>query len=174
VEASLAPLGLEGGTFEIHLEPLEEIARHGCERIEFRISLNPGFPPAPLSRVASGGEMSRLMLALKTALVAVDDVPILVFDEVDAGIGGEIARRVAERLVRVSASHQVLVVTHLAQIAARADANYSVDKRIDGGEPHSVARMLAAEDRVEELARMLGGDPGSARSRAHAEELLSR
>ncbi|MDH3734564.1 MAG: DNA repair protein RecN [Gemmatimonadota bacterium] len=173
VEESLPALGLEGGRFEIELEPLDEISRDGAERVGYLVSLNPGFPAGPLSRVASGGEMSRLMLALKTALVSVDDVPILVFDEVDAGIGGEIANRIAERLVHVAASHQVLVVTHLAQIAARADSHYVVSKAAESGSTHAAVAPVEEDARIEELARMLSGDPGSVRSRAHAEELLA-
>jgi DNA repair protein RecN (Recombination protein N) len=173
VESSLPALGLEGGRFEVELERLDTVARGGREKARFLVSLNPGSPPGPLARVASGGEMSRLMLALKTALVAVDDVPILVFDEIDAGIGGEVAHRVAERLVHVSATHQVLAVTHLAQIAARADAHYVVTKDADDRETHATVRSVGGGDRVEELARMLGGDPGSSKSRAHAEELLT-
>lgn len=170
---SFPALGFGKGRIEIVLDPLEEAGRHGAERVDLRVTLNPGFPPGPLSRVASGGEMSRLMLALKTALVSVDDVPTLIFDEIDAGVGGEVANRVAERLVRVAASHQVLVVTHLAQIAARADAHYVVDKDAESGPTSTHVRTLARDARVEELARMLGGDPGSETSRAHAEELLT-
>ncbi|MFV1987745.1 MAG: DNA repair protein RecN [Gemmatimonadota bacterium] len=173
VESSLPALGLEGGRFGVEMEKLDAIGRGGRERVTFLVSLNPGLPPGPLARVASGGEMSRLMLALKTALVAVDDVPILVFDEIDAGIGGEVAHRVAERLVQVSATHQVLAVTHLAQIAARADAHYVVTKDADERETYASVRPVGGSDRVEELARMLGGDPESAKSRAHAEELLA-
>lgn len=173
IERSLPALGLVGGRFEVRLEPLPAIGPGGRERTEFQVSLNPGFDPAPLARVASGGEMSRLMLALKTALVEVDEVPVLVFDEIDAGIGGEVAHRVASRLARVAASHQVLVVTHLAQIAARADAHLSVDKRADGEATRTQVIPLAGPERVRELARMLGGDPESAASRTHAEELLA-
>lgn len=173
IERSLPALGLVGGRFEVRLEPLPTIGPGGRERTEFQVSLNPGFDPAPLNRVASGGEMSRLMLALKTALVEVDEVPVLVFDEIDAGIGGEVAHRVASRLARVAASHQVLVVTHLAQIAARADAHLSVDKRADGEATRTQVIPLAGSERVRELARMLGGDPESAASRTHAEELLA-
>ena len=169
---SLPELGLEGGRFVVHLEPQDEVTPGGRERVEFRVSLNPGFDPAPLARVASGGEMSRLMLALKTALVEVDEVPILIFDEVDAGIGGEVAHRVAERLVGVARSHQVLVVTHLAQIAARATAHLSVEKLTDGSRPRTRVHALEGGERVRELARMLGGDPESEVSRTHAEELL--
>ncbi len=173
VGASLPALGLEGGRFVIDLRPFEAPGREGGERVEFLVSLNPGFPPGPLARIASGGEMSRVMLALETALVAVDEVPILVFDEVDAGIGGEVAHRVAERLAQVATRHQVLVVTHLAQIAARAHAHYSVGKEAGEGLTRTHVRDLRGEDRVEEVARMLGGDPASHASRAHAEELLA-
>jgi DNA repair protein RecN (Recombination protein N) len=172
VGRSLPELGLAGGRFAVHLEPQDEVAPGGKERVEFRVSLNPGFEPAPLARVASGGEMSRLMLALKTALAEVDEVPILIFDEVDAGIGGEVAHRVAERLAGVAGSHQVLVVTHLAQIAARATAHLSVDKLTEGDRPRTRVQLLEGGDRVRELARMLGGDPESEVSRTHAEELL--
>lgn len=171
--ASFPALGFGKGRLEVVLEPLEEPGRGGAERVDLRVTLNPGFPPGPLSRVASGGEMSRLMLALKTALVSVDDIPTLIFDEIDAGVGGEVAHRVAERLVRVAAGHQVLVVTHLAQIAARADAHYVVDKDVEAGATRTAVRPLTRESRVEELARMLGGDPDSRTSRAHAEELLA-
>lgn len=173
VMESFPALGFGKGRLEVVLEPLDTPGRDGAERVDFRVTLNPGFPPGPLSRVASGGEMSRLMLALKTALVAVDDVPTLIFDEIDAGVGGEVAHRVAERLVRVAARHQVLVVTHLAQIAARADAHYAVDKDVESGATRTAVRALPRAARVEELARMLGGDPESETSRAHAEELLA-
>jgi DNA repair protein RecN (Recombination protein N) len=172
VGRSLPELGLAGGRFVVCLEPQDEVTPGGRERVEFRVSLNPGFEPAPLARVASGGEMSRLMLALKTALVEVDEVPILIFDEVDVGIGGEVAHRVAERLAGVAGSHQVLVVTHLAQIAARATAHLSVDKLTEGERPRTRVQALEGGDRVRELARMLGGDPESEASRTHAEELL--
>lgn len=173
VTAALPELGLRGGRLEVALDAYEEIRRVGAEQVEFLVSLNPGFPPAPLRRVASGGEMSRLMLALETALIEVDDLPVLVFDEIDAGIGGEVAHRVAARLVRLSVAHQVLVVTHLAQIAARADAHYSIDKVTSGEGVRTTVRVLTGEDRVQEVARMLGGDPSSHASRAHAEELLA-
>lgn len=173
VTAALPELGLLGGRLEVSLDAYEEIRAVGAEQVEFLVSLNPGFPPAPLRRVASGGEMSRLMLALETALIEVDDLPVLVFDEIDAGIGGEIAHRVAARLVRLSVAHQVLVVTHLAQIAARADAHYSVGKVTEAEGARTSVRVLTGGERVHEVARMLGGDPASRASRAHAEELLA-
>ena len=173
VTTALPELGLRGGRLEIALDAYGEIRAIGAEGVEFLVSLNPGFPPAPLRRVASGGEMSRLMLALETALIEVDDLPVLVFDEIDAGIGGEVAHRVAARLVRLSAAHQVLVVTHLAQIAACADAHYSVGKVTKAEGARTSVRVLTGGERVHEVARMLGGDPASRASRAHAEELLA-
>lgn len=173
VNAALPELGLRGGHLSVQLTEDGEVRRLGAERVEFLVSLNPGFPPAPLRRVASGGETSRLMLALETALIEVDDLPVLVFDEIDAGIGGEVAHRVADRLLRLSGTHQVLVVTHLAQIAARGAAHYSIGKDTVGGEVRASVRTLTGGDRVLEVARMLGGDPGSRTSRAHAEELLA-
>jgi DNA repair protein RecN (Recombination protein N) len=172
VEKILPELGMPHGTFEVALEPVEEVGPGGAETVEFRVALNPGFEPRPLARVASGGELSRVMLALESLLAEVDRVPTLVFDEVDAGIGGVVAKGVAEKLARVSEHHQVLVVTHLAQLASRARAHLRVEKGFSGGIAATSVVELEGEDRVEEIARMLGGDPHSERSRDHARELL--
>ncbi|MFQ5688678.1 MAG: DNA repair protein RecN [Gemmatimonadota bacterium] len=172
--ASLLPsLGLEGGRFRVELTPVSQPTRFGAEEVEFKVSLNPGFEPGPLADVASGGEMSRLMLALKTVLSAVDPVPCLVFDEIDAGVGGETAHRMAARLADLGRGRQVFVVTHLAQIAARADHHLQVEKLTEGVRALTRVRVLEAESRIRELARMLGGDPESPVSRSHAEELLA-
>jgi len=173
VEALLPDLGLEGGRFLARLEPADELRAYGMENVEFLVSLNEGFEPRPLSRVASGGELSRVMLALKTVLADVDRVPTLVFDEIDAGIGGEVAVRVAERLRDVAHRHQVFVVTHLPQIASRADHHLLVRKGASGGATMTTVAALDGEERVEEVARMLGGDPASQASREHARELLA-
>lgn len=172
IEPLLGELGMEDGRFEVDLEARDEPGPHGAERVEFRVSLNPGFDPAPLSRVASGGELSRVMLALKTVLVRVDDVPSLVFDEIDAGVGGQVAHRVAEKLAAVAGRHQVFVITHLPQIAARADAHWRVEKTTGDGRAAAVVERVEAGGRIEEVARMLGGDPDSGLSRDHARELL--
>ncbi len=171
-EAAFPGLGLEGGRFRVDFEPLPEPAARGRERIRFMASMNPGFPPAPLSRIASGGELSRVMLTLKSILAGIDELPTLVFDEVDAGIGGGVAGRVGERLEEVAEGRQVLAVTHLARIAARAARHFAVEKRAVDGAAETTLVQLAPEARVRELARMLGGDPGSARSLEHARELL--
>ncbi|MFQ5747094.1 MAG: DNA repair protein RecN [Gemmatimonadota bacterium] len=169
----LPELGMEAGRLAVSMDPLAEPSATGAERIEFRVALNPGFEPGPLARVASGGELSRVMLALKTVLADVDRVPCLVFDEIDSGVGGRVAHRVAERLVRVAARHQVFVVTHLPQIASRADAHWRVDKTESDGRAVATVARLDAAARVEEVARMLGGDPGSEVSRRHAQEMLA-
>ena len=173
VTGLLDELGMEGGRFRVRLEELAEPGSHGAERAEFRVSLNPGFEPGPLARVASGGELSRVMLALKTVLAEVDGVPSLVFDEIDSGVGGRVAHRVAERLAMVAENHQVFAITHLPQIASRASVHLRVEKVQRDGLASARVRTLEGEERVEELARMLGGDPGREVSRRHAAELLS-
>ncbi len=172
VEPLLAGLGLEGGRFEVALEPREEPGPNGAEYVEFRVSLNPGFEPGPLRRVSAGGALSRLLRALMPVRARVDDVPSLVFDEIDAGVGGQVAHRVAEKLASVSERHQVFVITHLPQIAARAGAHWRVTKEEAGGRAATSVELLEGEARIEELARMLGGDPESGLSRDHARELL--
>lgn len=168
----LPDLGLPGARFEVRLTPHETVSVGGAESVEFRVAPNPGFEPMPLSRVASGGELSRVMLALKSILAEVDRVPVLVFDEIDAGIGGVVAGAVAAKLAEVAQRHQVFVVTHLAQVASRAASHLLVEKTSVGGATRTGVRPLDATDRVEEIARMLGGDPESETSRQHARELL--
>ena len=168
----LPELGMPGGAFQVVLEPLPEPGAGGGESVELRVSLNPGFEPRALRRVASGGELARVMLALKTVLAAVDPVPTLAFDEIDAGIGGAVAVAVAAKLRTVAEGHQVLVVTHLPQLASRAHVHLVVEKGARRGIASTSVRALVGEERVREIARMLGGDPESARSRELARELL--
>ena len=166
-------LGLEGARFEVCFEELAAPAARGRERVRFMATMNPGFPPAPLSRIASGGELSRVMLVLKSVLAGIDDLPTLIFDEIDAGIGGVVAGRVGERLEEVARGRQVLVVTHLARIASRASNHLLVEKVAGEGTTVTALRRLDGEERVREIARMLGGDPESAPSLDHARELLA-
>jgi DNA repair protein RecN (Recombination protein N) len=174
VNRVLPELGMAGGRFEIGLSGLAEPGPHGADEVEFRISLNRGFDPRPLSTVASGGELSRVMLALKTILARMDAVPTLVFDEVDAGIGGRVALQVGDKMREVAGSHQVFAITHLPQIASRAHTHLRVSK-LDGAERIATrVEVLEGEERVRELARMLGGDPESDASLRHARELLQR
>ncbi|MCG6957852.1 MAG: DNA repair protein RecN [Gemmatimonadetes bacterium] len=169
----LPELGLPGATFEVRLRSLDEIGSSGAESVEFLVAPNPGFDPMPLARIASGGELSRVMLAIKSILADVDEVPVLVFDEIDAGIGGVVAGAVAAKLAQVAGRHQVFVVTHLPQLAARAAAHLLVEKEQGTGATATRVRSLSGGARVEEIARMLGGDPESATSREHAREMLA-
>src|SRR6266516_2656987 len=147
----------------------------GLDRVEMQLSANPGLPLRPLAKAASGGEMSRVMLALRVVLAGVDRTPTLVFDEVDAGVGGRTAAAVAYRLAALARHHQVLVVTHLPQIAAFADRHFSVEKFADAGQgqTRTGVRLLDGGGRVHELSRMLSGMEDSGLAQDHAEELLA-
>lgn len=172
VQAILPELGLADARFVVAVEPLPGITRTGAESVEFRASLNPGFDVRPLSQAASGGELSRIMLALKTVLAAVDQVPSLVFDEIDAGIGGRTANKVAAKLREVAASHQVFAITHLPQIAAHAHHHLRVEKLVQDGTTLTAVTALNGAERVAEVVRLLGGDVGSTTTVKHAREML--
>jgi DNA repair protein RecN (Recombination protein N) len=173
VDHVLPDLGIADGRFSATLTPRAEIGPAGAEDIEFRVALNVGHDARPLARVASGGELSRVMLALKTILARLDHVPTLVFDEVDAGIGGRVGLQVGETMRRVAAHHQVFAISHLPQIAARAHHHILVAKGARAGVTTADIRVLVGDDLVLEIARMLGGDPESDVSQAHARELLA-
>jgi len=172
VDALLPPLGMPDGRFRVTLTSRDEPNSEGAEDVEFRVALNVGHEDRPLARVASGGELSRVMLALKTILARVDRVPTLIFDEVDAGIGGRVGLQVGDTLRRVAGEHQVFAISHLPQIAARAHHHIVVAKGAKGGVTTADITVLEGTTRVNEIARMLGGDPESKVSRAHAKELL--
>jgi DNA repair protein RecN (Recombination protein N) len=172
VERALRGLGMERATFEVGLERISDIGPRGFDRVELRLCTNPGEEIRPLARVASGGELSRAMLALTSVLARADRVPTLVFDEVDAGIGGRVASVVAETLGRAAEGRQVLCVTHLAPIAARADQHLRVVKSVRAGRTRVTAAALAGDERVEEVARMLGGTATTTAAREHARGLL--
>jgi len=171
VNRLLPRLGLPGGKLLVALAPLAEPASHGQESVQFDVQLNVGLEAKPLARVASGGELSRLMLALKVVLVRHDAIATLVFDEVDQGIGGEVGVQVGAALAEVAERHQVLVITHLPQIASRADRHLMVSKQARGGMATSDVQLIHGEDRVGEIARMLGDTEGDA-ARRHALALL--
>ncbi len=172
VDEVLPDLGMPDGHLEVRVAPRSEIGAEGAEDVEFLVSLNVGHDARPLARVASGGELSRVMLALKTILARLDHVPTLVFDEVDAGIGGRVGLQVGDTMRHVAASHQVFAITHLPQIAARAHHHIRVRKDAAGGVTTAGVAVMEGEARVAEIARMLGGDAESELSRAHAAELL--
>ena len=154
------------------LLPREQWTSAGPQAVEFMFRPGSSMQARPLARIASGGEVSRVMLAAKVVLGQADDVETLVFDEVDAGVGGSVANALAEVLADLARTHQVLVVTHLAQVAVRGDAHYVVEKReVEGGVPETSLRELAADERPAEIARMLSGDATEA-SLVHAREML--
>jgi DNA repair protein RecN (Recombination protein N) len=171
VNAELPPLGLPADAFGVTLEPAD-VGPTGADRVLFTFAPNPGEPPRPLGRIASGGEASRLSLALKVVLATADETPLLVFDEVDAGVGGRNASALGERLRALSRFHQVLCVTHLPQVAAYADAHLVVGKRIEGERTATEVRALDADGRAAELAAMLAGEGAGDEARSAAEALL--
>lgn len=173
VEARLPDLGMPDGRFQVTLRTREAPSATGAEDVEFRVALNLGHEARPLARVASGGELARVMLALKTILARLDGVPTLIFDEVDAGIGGRTGLMVGDAMRDVAGHHQVFAITHLPQIAARAHHHIVVLKGAKGGVTTSDVGVVVEAARVDEIARMLGGDAESVTSREHARELLS-
>ena len=172
VEDELAGLAMEGASFSVELEAREEIAATGAERVEFMLAANPGVPPVPVRESASGGELSRVMLALMTVAGAGGSSTI-VFDEVDSGVGGQTARAVGDRLRALAGERQVLCITHLPQIAALADRHFRIEKSASGELARASVERLEDSDVVEELCRMLGADTSDAGARRHAEELLA-
>lgn len=173
VERQLPALGMPGGRFAIALHARDSVGTTGAEDVEYRVALNVGHDDRPLARVASGGELARVMLALQVILAELERVPTLVFDEVDSGIGGAVALMVGDALRQVGDARQVFAITHLAQIGSRATNHVVVQKGARGGVTSADIQVVAGDARVEELARMLGGDPSSDASRAHARELLA-
>ena len=174
MEAELAGLAMPNARFEVRHQSLEKPGMCGLERVEFYFSANPGQETRPLAATASGGELSRLMLALRKAAPANDGLATMMFDEVDAGIGGVAASAVGERLCAVAAGCQVLCITHLPQVAAYADQQFQVEKSVNNGQTSTRLKLLNHDERVDELARMLSGAQLSMQTIAHARELLQR
>ena len=180
IQDTLTRLGMPKVVFTVQVTAAEpngnkQIAgMYGFDSAEFLISTNPGEPVKPLNKIASGGELSRVMLALKTVLTAADEADTLVFDEIDTGIGGEVARTVAEHLKSLAGNKQILCITHLAVIAAAADTHIKILKMQSDNASRTSAQTIDGEARIEEIARMLAGDEVSTASRIHAKELLSR
>ena len=172
VSLQLPALGLPEGRFFVTLLARDEPGPTGNEDVEFRVALNAGHDARPLARVASGGELSRVMLALASTQAAQGRVPTLVFDEIDAGIGGRVGQQVGAALRALAARHQVFAITHLPQLASRAHHHIVVEKGTADGVTSTDVRVVIGDARAQEVARMLGGDPSSAVSMAHADELL--
>jgi DNA repair protein RecN (Recombination protein N) len=182
IEAELAQLGMKKTTFTVTItqEPGQDtldghkLGPRGADRVEFLISPNPGEEPKPLVKIASGGELSRIMLALKTILVEGDSIPTLVFDEVDAGIGGAVAEEVGKKLKSVATKRQVFCITHLPQIASMATSHYGVSKFVKKDRTSTEVRLLDKKERVDEVARMLGGKIITEATLKHAQEMIER
>jgi len=174
VTSAMQQLAMKGGRFEIALVPLATPASRGSEQVEFRVAGHPRQPLGPLAKVASGGELSRIALAIQVVTSEVGEVPTLVFDEVDAGIGGAVAATVGRLLQSLGNRRQVLCVTHLPQVAAFADAHFRVTKQGDEASVRAEVEPLINATRIEELARMLAGSAITAKTRAHAKELLEQ
>ena len=174
----LADLGFKQSRFDVAIQSDTDapaataIKQSGLDEIEFQFAPNPGEPAQPLRAIASSGEMARVMLALKTVLAAQDEIPVLVFDEVDANVGGETANVVGEKMRQIATKRQVLCITHLPQVASAGDAHYLVTKQVRGGRTISEISLLDRKARITELTRMLGGESDAARK--HAEALLAR
>jgi DNA repair protein RecN (Recombination protein N) len=172
VSANMQQLGMADGTFSIELHPLDVPGPNGSERVEFLVSINPGMKPGALTKVASGGELSRVSLAIQVAASDNANTPTLIFDEVDAGVGGSTADIVGEKLRSLAANSQVLCVTHLPQVASKGHEQFRVSKLSDGKNTRTRVAHLNQDERVEELARMLGGVEITDRTRDHAAEML--
>ncbi len=172
VTAAMQELGMQGGLFEVALNRLDEPQAHGWEQVEFLVAGHTGVTPRPVGKVASGGELSRIALAISVVTSQLGQAPTLIFDEVDSGIGGAVAHTVGRLLSQLGQDRQVLAVTHLAQVAASAHHHLLVSKRLSGSQTESGVTIIDAESRVRELARMLGGNDRSEASLAHARELL--
>ncbi|NBC96738.1 MAG: DNA repair protein RecN, partial [Deinococcus-Thermus bacterium] len=169
--AELAPLKMERAIFATEIGAAEP-GPEGRDAVAFQVATNPGAPPGPLAKIASGGELSRFLLALKVCLHGADGARTLIFDEIDRGVGGATAAAVGKRLARLAGDAQVLVVTHSPQVAARGGHHWRVEKRVNGDATLSTVTPLDAPARVDELARMLAGDTVTEEARAAARALL--
>lgn len=170
--AQLGDLGMARARFEIHMERLQHPTANGMDSIEFLISANPGEPLKPMANVASGGELSRIMLALKVISIEADGIDSMIFDEIDTGVSGRMAQTVGEKMCAIARKHQVLCVTHLPQIAALGDAHFVVEKHTDGLTTETAVRRLDCEGRIRELSRLVGGAEDSESSLNHARHML--
>jgi DNA repair protein RecN (Recombination protein N) len=170
--AELAPLKLEAARFRTAILPTAEPGPAGTDRVEFEVSTNPGAPFGPLTKIASGGELSRFILALKVALAEEGGASTMIFDEIDRGVGGAVASAIGERLHRLAERSQLLVVTHSPQVAARARHHYRIEKSHGAEGTRTTVRLLAPGERQEEIARMLSGAAVTDEARAQAARLL--
>jgi DNA repair protein RecN (Recombination protein N) len=172
VKKELDYIGLEKSTFKVSVELVEELKEKGMNRVLFLISTNPGEPLKPLERIVSGGELSRIMLALKTVFVDKDKIPSVIFDEIDTGISGRVAQSVAEKMYSISQKHQVFCVTHLPQISCFSDTHYLVSKKVEKNKTYTIIEKLDNIGKKQELAKMIGGSEVTDLTLKHAEEMI--
>jgi DNA repair protein RecN (Recombination protein N) len=173
VSDAMQRLAMSGGQLQVLVSPTEA-SRYGIDQIEFLIAAHSGSTPKPLAKVASGGELARISLAISVITSKASFTPTLIFDEVDSGLGGAVAQTVGELLKQLGGSHQILCVTHLAQVAAQGDHHFKVSKQPLDGKTHSDVKSLGRQERIEEIARMLGGTTITDTTRRHARELLGQ
>ena len=172
IKKELDYIGLEKSTFKVSVKLIEELREHGMDEVQFLISTNPGEPLKPIEKIVSGGELSRIMLALKTVFVDKDKIPSVIFDEIDTGISGRVAQSVAEKMYSISQKHQVFCVTHLPQISCFSDTHYLVSKRIEENKTYTIIEKLDDNGKNEELAKMIGGSEVTDLTLKHAEEMI--
>lgn len=174
IQGEMQEMGFLDTKFEFHFQEKKEPTEKGLDEVEAYVSLNPGEPLRPLREVGSGGELSRIMLSIKTVLADTEGVSTLIFDEIDSGISGRTAEKVGEKLQKIAKNHQVILITHLPQIAAKADHHFLIEKRVENGVTHTGIHPLEEKESIEELARLLGGDEISEASLENARELKAK
>lgn len=174
IQGEMQEMGFLDTKFEFHFQEKKEPTEKGLDEVEAYVSLNPGEPLRPLREVGSGGELSRIMLSIKTVLADTDGVSTLIFDEIDTGISGRTAEKVGEKLQKIAKNHQVILITHLPQIAAKADHHFLIEKTVEEGATHTRIHPLEEKESIEELARLLGGDELSEASLENARELKAK
>ncbi|MNZ83572.1 DNA repair protein RecN [compost metagenome] len=183
IESELGQLQMGAARFRVQIDQTEidaeagedrqyRLHSNGMDEAVFMLSTNPGEPLKPLSKIASGGEMSRIMLALKSIFAEIDQIPVLIFDEVDTGVSGRAAQAIAEKMSQLAAKCQVFSITHLPQVACMSDHHYEIRKQVIGTRTSTSVEQLSGSTRVEELARMLGGVEVTEKTRHHAQEML--
>ena len=173
IKEELDYIGLEKSKFYIEVKLEDDFFENGCDRVQFCISTNPGEPLSPLEDVVSGGELSRIMLALKTVFVDKDEIPTVIFDEIDTGISGRIAQCVAEKMYLISLNHQIFCVTHLPQIASMADINYLISKNVINDKTYTTIIKMNDEEKQQEIARMIGGTEVTKLTLENSKEMIS-
>lgn len=174
IQGEMQEMGFLDTKFEFHFQEKKEPTEKGLDEVEAYVSLNPGEPLRPLREVGSGGELSRIMLSIKTVLADTEGVSTLIFDEIDSGISGRTAEKVGEKLQKIAKNHQVILITHLPQIAAKADHHFLIEKTVENGVTHTGIHPLTDKESIEELARLLGGDEISEASLENARELKAK